>query len=108
MVPIGVRITLPSGTYGRIASRSCLALLGIEVAGGVINPDLKGGITIILRNHSREDFTISRGDRITQQLICECCVVPDLGRITDDEYSSDSEAEEAPVIRGKKGWDPAV
>ncbi len=102
LVPIGLRITLPPGTYGRIASRSCLTPVRIEVASGVIDPDYERGISVILRNHGTEDFRISRGDRIVQ-LICEGCVLPDLARITDDEDSTDSEALEAPIIRGKKG-----
>ena len=74
VVSMGLRIKVPNGTYGRIASRSCLAIMGIEVARGVIDPDFEGGISIILRNHGKEDFNISRGDRIAQ-LICEVCAV---------------------------------
>ncbi len=100
-VPIGLRITLPRGTYGRIASRSCLALIGIEVVGGVIDPDYEGEVSVILKNHGTEDFEISRGDRIAQ-LICECCVIPELEKADNDYTSSDSEHEPL-VIRGQRG-----
>ncbi len=61
LVPIGLRITLPQGTYGRIPSRSCLALMGIEVIVGVIDPDYEGEISVILRNHCTQDFTFRGG-----------------------------------------------
>lgn len=102
LVPTGLRIVLPPRTYGRIASRSCLALVGIEVAGGVIDPDFEGEVSIILRNHGAHDFNVSRGDRIAQ-LICERCVIPELVRGSDDEDSSDSEPDEPPAVRGNKG-----
>ncbi len=102
LVPIGLRITLPRGTYGRIASRSCLALMGIVVVGGVIDPDYEGEVSVILTNHGTGDFEISRGDRIAQ-LICERCVIPELAQAEDDCLSSDSEDSEPPVIRGNRG-----
>ena len=107
LVPIGLRITLLRGTYGRIASRSCLVLMGIEVVGHVIDPDYEGEISVILKNHGTQDFNISRGDRIAQ-LICECCVILEVSRADDEYTSSDSELDEAPVTAGRGGWDPAV
>ena len=40
LIPTGLQLQLPKGTYGRLASRSGLAARhGIEVGGGVIDPD---------------------------------------------------------------------
>lgn len=76
MVRTDIQIELPSGTYGRIASRSSLALTYfINVAGGVIDADYRGNVRVLLFNHSDYDFKIKRGDRIAQ-LICESVVYP--------------------------------
>ena len=60
---------LPSGCYGRIAPRSSLAVRGVDVAGGVIDPDFRGEIKIILVNNSSEVFTLRQGDRIGQLIL---------------------------------------
>lgn len=50
-------IIVPSGYYGRIASRSSLSLKhGIEVGAGVIDSDYRGPVGIVLFNHSDESF----------------------------------------------------
>ena len=46
-------LELPHGCYGRIATRSGLASLwGIDVGAGVIDPDFKGKVGVLLFNHS--------------------------------------------------------
>jgi dUTP pyrophosphatase len=71
-VKTDLRIELPRGCYGRIASRSGMALFKHAVAvAGVIDPDFRGNLTVILFNHSPlEVLEIKLGDRIAQ-LICE-------------------------------------
>jgi deoxyuridine 5'-triphosphate nucleotidohydrolase len=46
----GISIEMHSGFYGRIASRSSLSKKGIEVGAGVIDPDYRGTIKVLLRN----------------------------------------------------------
>jgi dUTP pyrophosphatase len=47
-VKTDIQVLLPDGTYGRIASRSGLALEhGINVHAGVIDPDYTGDISVI-------------------------------------------------------------
>ena len=71
LIPTDLQIRVPYGCYGRIASRSVLALNhGIDVGGGVIDGDYRGNVGVILFNHSDEPFAVARGDRIAQ-LICE-------------------------------------
>ncbi|KAJ4462004.1 putative deoxyuridine 5'-triphosphate nucleotidohydrolase [Paratrimastix pyriformis] len=75
LVPTGIAIALPPETYGRIASRSGLALKnGIDVGAGVIDGDYRGEIKVLLFNHSDEPFPIAAGSRIAQ-LICERCLI---------------------------------
>lgn len=72
-VPTYLIIDLPDFTYGRLASRSGLALNhGIQVVGGVIDQDFKEPILCIMFNHSQTDYQISQGDRIAQLIIEKC------------------------------------
>ena len=66
---------VPRGVYGRIAPRSSLALHRILVGRGVVDPDYRGPLNIILYNFSEEDFVVNIGDRIAQ-LICERIAIP--------------------------------
>ena len=72
-----IAILVPSGTYGRIAPRSGLALKhSIDIGAGVGDEDYRGPIKVILINHGKDDFKVKVGDRIAQ-LILECIVTPD-------------------------------
>lgn len=78
-----VAINFLVGCYGRIASRSGLALYSsIIVCAGVIDADYRGPINVILLNYSNKEFNISVGDRIAQ-LICEKILIPDLELVSE-------------------------
>lgn len=66
LIPLGLAIQLPSGSYGRLAPRSSLALQGIDIGGGVIDQDYRGEIKVILMNRNLSKFKAKRGDRICQ------------------------------------------
>jgi dUTP pyrophosphatase len=77
LVKTDIQIQLPTGTYGRIAPRSGLALKNkIDVGAGVVDEDYRGNIGVILFNHADEDFIVTKGDRIAQ-LICEKICYPE-------------------------------
>ena len=65
-VRTGIRAKAPKGTYLRIASRSRLALKGIDAMAGVVDQDYTGEVSVILRNSSQFGFTVARQDRIAQ------------------------------------------
>ena len=59
IIDTGIAAKFPENTYGRIASRSELALHNhVEVKGGVIDPDYVGNIKIILHNFGQTDFHV--------------------------------------------------
>ena len=73
-----IAILVPSGTYGRIAPRSGLALKhSIDIGAGVVDEDYRSPIKVILINYSKDDFVVKVGDRIAQ-LVLECIVTPDI------------------------------
>lgn len=81
MIDVGIRINVPSGTYGRIAPRSGLAVKhGIDVLAGVIDEDYQGDVKVILINHGNEDFHVNAGDRVAQ-LVLEKIITPEIEEI---------------------------
>jgi len=93
IVPTGLKLSMPEGTYGRIAPRSGLSLhYMMDVMGGVIDPDYKGEVKVILLNHSDSDFNVCTGDRVAQ-LILEKYV--DVGIVIEkSEFNSSSSSDE--------------
>lgn len=60
----------PNHYYMRIAPRSGLAFKnGIDVFAGVIDEDYRGEIKVILYNSGKEDFNVTKGDRIAQGIL---------------------------------------
>lgn len=80
----GIMMEIPSGRYGRIASRSSMALKGIDVKAGVVDSDYRGEIIVLLHNTTNSDFVINMGDRIAQ-IIIEAHFTPTFV-IVDDDY----------------------
>jgi dUTP pyrophosphatase len=81
IIKTDLQISVPLGTYGRIASRSGLSINhNIEVGAGVIDADYRGNVCIVLYNHSNQDFYVKAGDRIAQ-LICTRILLPPIVEI---------------------------
>ena len=58
------------GFYGRIASRSGLALKdGIDVEGGGIDSDFREKVSINVFNYSKKPYEVELGDRIAQIIL---------------------------------------
>jgi len=71
-IPTGIAVALPAGLEGQVRPRSGLAARhGITVLNtpGTIDADYRGEIVVILINHSRESFSVTRGTRIAQLVI---------------------------------------
>jgi dUTP pyrophosphatase len=69
LVPTNLSVEIPAGYEIQVRPRSGLAIkngIGILNSPGTIDSDYRGEVKIILMNFSKEDFKISRGDRIAQ------------------------------------------
>lgn len=75
-----IAIKLPEGCYGRIACRSGLAIKGLSVEAGVVDPDYTGNICVIIHNHSDDPYFLYQGDKIAQ-LICEQALIPEVAEV---------------------------
>ncbi|KAE8675273.1 Deoxyuridine 5'-triphosphate nucleotidohydrolase [Hibiscus syriacus] len=83
LIPTDLSISVPEGTYGRVAPRSGLAWKhSIDVGAGVIDADYRGPLGVILFNYSDVDFEVKVGDRIAQ-LIIEKIMTPDVLEVED-------------------------
>jgi dUTP pyrophosphatase len=73
LIPTGLAIQLPSGYEAQIRPRSGLALEhGITVLNspGTVDADYRGEIGVILINFGQNPFSVRRGARIAQLVIC--------------------------------------
>ncbi len=94
VIPTGIAIELPAGTYGRVANRSSMSVRNhIQVAAGVIDPGYTGEIGVVLFNHSSKDYMIRKHDRVAQ-LILESFQTPTVVEV--DELG--------PSARGDQGF----
>ncbi|ACF42284.1 dutpase [Rana grylio virus] len=70
LVKTDLAVKMPPGLYGRVAPRSGLALKNfIDVGAGVVDPDYRGNLGVILFNFGCDPFRVKRGDRIAQLVL---------------------------------------
>ena len=70
IIPTDISISIPCGTYARIAPRSGLAAKHfIDVGAGVVDYDYRGPVGVVLFNFGDAEFQIKQGDRIAQLLL---------------------------------------
>ncbi len=78
LVPTGIALELPGGLEAQIRPRSGLALRhGVTVlnAPGTVDADYRGEIQVLLINHGKEPFSLTRGERIAQLVIVPVIIV---------------------------------
>lgn len=71
VVPLELSMVIPEGHYGRIAPRSGLAAKHhIDVGAGVIDPDYRGKVSVVLFNLSPlYVHVVKKGDAIAQLIL---------------------------------------
>ena len=71
-IPCGFAMALPPGHEAQIRPRSGLAAKnGISLINtpGTIDPDYRGEVKVLLINHGKEPFKVTRGMRIAQMVV---------------------------------------
>ncbi len=69
-VPVDLQVEIPAGFVGLIWPRSGLAVRhGIDTLAGVVDPDFRGEVRVVLINHGEQPFEIAAGDRVAQLLV---------------------------------------
>ena len=93
LVPTGVFIELPVGYEAQVRPRSGLALkhdLMLTNSPGTIDAGYRGEIGVIMYNAGNEPFSITRGDRIAQMVICR---LPEVELVEVDSLSDTERGE---------------
>lgn len=80
----GVHIELPSGTAGILMSKSGLNVKHGLTSEGVIDVGYTGSIVVKLYNNSGYDYTINKGDKISQLVIFPI-LTPEMELVSDLE-----------------------
>lgn len=69
-IPTGFAWGFHSSICGQIWPRSGIAdRCGIDVLAGLIDPDYRGEVSVVLINHGTDVFSIKKGDRIAQMVL---------------------------------------
>lgn len=72
LIPTNISVEIPVGYEIQVRPRSGLAAkhsIGILNSPGTIDSDYRGEVKIIIMNFGKEDFKISRSDRIAQLIV---------------------------------------
>ncbi|MES2198767.1 MAG: dUTP diphosphatase [Chlamydiota bacterium] len=72
LIPTGIRVEIPAGYEIQVRPRSGLALKhGVTVLNtpGTIDADYRGEIGVILINHGRAPFQVTKGMRVAQLVL---------------------------------------
>lgn len=94
MVPTGLYFDLPDGYELQIRPRSGLAAKhGVTVLNspGTVDSDYKLQVSVILINHSKDDYTINHGDRIAQGVIASVLAKRIINLVQTPEIITSSE-----------------
>jgi dUTP pyrophosphatase len=76
LIPTGVKVAIPAGFEIQVRPRSGLALknqITVLNTPGTIDADYRGEIGVILINHGKVPFTVTRGMRIAQIVLAHVC-----------------------------------
>ena len=93
---------LPVGYEAQVRPRSGLALkhnLTLTNSPGTIDAGYRGEVGVIMFNHGPEAFSISRGDRIAQMVICK---LPEVTLCAVESLSNSDRGEGGFGSTGKK------
>jgi len=83
-IPTGLSIECPRGYYAMVISRSGLARSGIFVTNspGIIDPDYRGELKVLLYNGGYQAHYVKHGDRIAQLVFAP--FVPARARLVEE------------------------
>jgi dUTP pyrophosphatase len=76
LIPSGISVEIPEGYEAQVRPRSGLAhrhCITVLNSPGTIDSDYRGEVGVILINHGKRTFSISRGDRIAQVVFSPVC-----------------------------------
>lgn len=96
-IPTGLKIQCPDGYYVQVCSRSGLASQSIFVANapGIIDPDYRGELQVLLYNGGHESFYVKHEMRIAQLVLATAHEI---------KLIYEGPIDETETVRGAKGF----
>jgi dUTP pyrophosphatase len=73
-IPCGFMMAVPRGYEAQVRPRSGLAAknaISLANTPGTIDPDYRGEVKVLLINHGKEPFKVTRGMRVAQMVVME-------------------------------------
>lgn len=92
-IPCGFAMAVPPGFEAQVRPRSGLAAknaVSVANAPGTIDPDYRGEVKVLLINHGKSPFVVTRGMRIAQLLVVP---VPRVAWVEVDELPATDRGE---------------
>lgn len=96
-IDVGVGVIPPEGYYAQLLSRSGLAKQGITTEAGVIDPDYRGSIRVIVYNNGAAHPMLA-GDAISQLVFIKYCAPSQSVTLSMEEFKAQA------TIRGANGF----
>lgn len=97
LIDVALGVIPPDGYYGQLFSRSGLGKKGVFTVGGVIDPDYRGSIGVILHNNDA-DLPMRQGDAITQLVFLKYSAHNDAQEISMEDFKAQV------TVRGDRGF----
>ena len=94
LIDTGIHVEIPEGMYGKIESKSGLAVFnGVLAPMGVIDSNYRGPIKVLLYNHGKGKKYFKAGDKICQLILHRYAdepieIVKSLDAMTDTDRGS--------------------
>ncbi len=73
-IPTGLAVELPTNHVGLLRDRGSMGAAGIITMGGVVDPDYRGEIVVMLLNGGHAAHHFTPGSKICQMIVMECVV----------------------------------
>jgi dUTP pyrophosphatase len=72
LIPLGISCEISKDFYLRVAPRSGLSVVGIDIGAGVVDSSYRGNIQVLVINNGQMDYTVEKGNRIAQLILERC------------------------------------
>lgn len=86
VIPLEIKMAVPIGHVGWIVDRSSLAVGGLHVVAGIVDPGYRGEVKVAIRNLNKYPYVLEQGVRVAQLLIIPVVrakIITQLGELPD-------------------------
>ncbi len=96
-IDMGIKLVIPEGYWVRLAEKSGLASLGVELHGGIIDQNYRGPIKVLVRYTGNGNLSMCAGRALCQMILVKQEDMGGIQELTQDEFSTATD-------RGESGF----